>query len=251
MRTRYNYGGKYSYGGRYKNGGALNALMKKYEDGGPVIIEDTSDLLSALNAVDVPEDYTEQEIIDVRGAAKFGGNEGFKKRYGYALDEDENVAQPREFRVITERGKRPGQSNLGSGRGYVDFNIENVELGGINEKTGDTIANTITIPAEIYDMIEEGDISMNDLTGAMSPYYSRSQQAGVRTRPYIVRGADPEEEEEGRKGNPPRNRGRNFKFKLPEIKFPQGPAFVKPRYGNNKTRPLFTKGQHGRIGRGS
>jgi|11_taG_2_1085331.scaffolds.fasta_scaffold18606_2 hypothetical protein len=233
------------------------AMVKKYRTGGMIYAEDSNllsepkgpesleDLFSTLEAVEVPEDYTEQEIIDVRGGAKFGGNEAFKKRYGYALDEDENVAQPMEFRVITERGKRPGESHLGSGRGFVDFDIENVELGGVDEETGATIPNRITIPAEIYDMLEEGEISMRDLTGAMSPYYSRSQQAGVRTRPSIVRGAEPEEE--GRT-TPPRPRG-GKKRQLPQIRFPQIGYKTSPKYAGGP-RPIFKKGQLGRIGRG-
>jgi len=234
-----------------------NGGIMKYRTGGMIYAEDSNllsepkgpesleDLFSTLEAVEVPEDYTEQEIIDVRGGAKFGGNEAFKKRYGYALDEDENVAQPMEFRVITERGKRPGESHLGSGRGFVDFDIENVELGGVDEETGATIPNRITIPAEIYDMLEEGEISMRDLTGAMSPYYSRSQQAGVRTRPSIVRGAEPEEE--GRT-TPPRPRG-GKKRQLPQIRFPQIGYKTSPKYAGGP-RPIFKKGQLGRIGRG-
>lgn len=246
MRTRYNYGGRYSYGGRYKNGGALNALMKKYEDGGPVI-EDVSGLLTALGGVDVPEDYTEQEIIDVRGRNRFvGGEPGSKafRKFGYALDEDENVAQPMEFRVISEMGKRHGASTS-SGRGYVDFDIENVELGGVNEETGDVIPNKITIPADVFDMIEEGEISMNDLTGALSPYYSRSAVAGVRTRPQVIRGQEPEEEE---RTTPPRPRGGKTR-QLPQIRFPQVGYKTSPKYAGGP-RPLFKKGQLGRVGRG-
>ena len=228
---------------KYRAGGK----MPMYQNGGGPVMENIDDLFATLDAVDVPEDYTDQEIIDVRGRNRMEAGEPGSKaftKFGYALDEDENVAQPMEFRVITERGKRHGASTS-SGRGYIDFDIENVELGGVNEETGDVIPNRITIPADVFDMIEEGELSMNDLTGALSPYYSRSVKRGVRTRPQIIRGEEPEEEEGT---TPPRPRG-GKKRRRPQIRLPQIGYRTSPKYEAGR-RPLFTPGQLKRVGRG-
>ena len=90
---------------------------------------------------------------------------------------------------------------------------------------------------------------MKDIKGALSPYYSRSTKAGVRTRPQVIRGQEPEEEEDVRKGNPPRNRSRKINFNLPEIRFPQIGYKTSPKYAGGP-RPIFKKGQLGRVGRG-
>ena len=242
MRTRYNYGGKYSYGGRYKNGVALNALMKRYEDRGPVLIEDTSDLLSALNTVDVPEDYTEQEFIDVRGTAKMGDQEVMKPAGG-AFDRD--VAQPLEFQVRKYGADSPARS-------YARFELEDIQLGGVDEETGELIPNTITLPAEIYDMVEDGTIERKDMIQALGQSYSRSDERGRRATPQIIRGKDPEPREPGPPGKGKIKKKR--KLELPGFKF--APRSV-PRYGGGfgtkgpKMRPLFKGGQHGRMGRGA
>lgn len=242
MRTRYNYGGRYSYGGRYKNGGALNALMKKYEYGGPVI-EDVSDLLTALEGVKTPEDYTEQEFIDVRGVPKVGGEgQGFRK-FGYST-EGEDVAQPMEFMIRSVAGQRGGTSET-SGRGFEDLTIENVQLGGVDEETGAIVPNVITLPAEFMDRIEEGRIDEKDVISALSPYYSRATEQGARTRPVLQRGVEPEEEE---RTTPPRPRGGKTR-QLPQIRFPQIGYKTSPKYAGGN-RPLFKKGQLGRVGRG-
>ena len=226
---------------KYRAGGE----MPMYQEGGPVVIEDTSDLLSALNTVDVPEDYTEQEFIDVRGTAKMGDQEVMKAAGG-AFDRD--VAQPLEFYVRKYGGEGGARSN-------VRFELEDIELGGVDEETGELIPNTITLPAEIFDMVEDGTIARKDMIQALGQSYSRSDERGRRAVPQIIRGEDPEPRDPGEPGPPGRGKiKKKRKVNIPGFRF--APRSV-PRYGGGfgtkgpRMRPLFKRGQLGRIGRGA
>jgi len=256
------------------------AMVKKYRTGGMIYAEDSDllqtekdkngtsgnggelrtpegkkmrkvgDLLRTLEAIETPEVYPEdiaEDFVAVRGAddrreERVAAIEG--RGIGRSLD-DPRLAQPMNFEVDGER-----------------FTLEGVELGGYDEEKGIMNPNVITLPAEIYDMMEEGDISEADLGQVLSVYYGRQgDQRGssskITTRPKFIRGEDPEgDDDDFRKGRPPRNRNRKINLNWPEFNFPKPEPRSVTRYSRgsnapNKMRPLFTPGQHRRIGRGS
>lgn len=238
------YGAKvkeYGQGGvmKYRKGGMFYAedsdiLQTEKDKNGTAGPSSLRDLFSSLEAVDVPEDYTEQEFIDVRGTARMGDQEVMKPAGG-AFDRD--VPQPLEFQVRKYGGK-------GNARSNVRFDLEDIQLGGVDEETGELIPNTITLPAEIYDMVEDGTIERKDIIQALGQSYSRSDERGRRAVPKIIRGEDPEPREPG-----PPGKGKIKIKKKREIRLPQLPYVTSPRYEAGR-RPLFTPGQLKRVGRG-
>lgn len=215
---------------KYPGGG----MMPKYEDGGPVI-EDVSDLLTALGGVKTPEDYTAAEFAEVRGTAKMGDQEA-RKPSGGALNRD--IAQPMEFEVRKYGADSPA-------RAYERFELRDVQLGGMDEETGMMMPNVLTLPPEIMDMVEEGKIDRKDIMQALGQSYSRADDQGFRTLPEIIRGED---DEDPRIPGPP-GRGKIKIKKKREFRLPQLPYMTSPKYAGGR-RPLFTPGQLGRVGRG-
>lgn len=233
------------------------AGVKRYRAGGMIYAQDSDDvplgrdpetvreLLSALENVKPGEEYSEQDIIDVRGAPKFyKGEEESTRKEGFSL-EREDVAQPMAFRVRTKGRELPGTQ--------YDFKIEGVELGGVNEETGDIVPNKIILPPHVYDLMESGEIDERDMTRMLAPYYARSGQQGVRTLPVFERGEESEPSGSG-KGDPPRNRyrtggGGGLEFSFGRAPRPQAPRFSKGSGQGSGLQPLFTRGQLGRMGR--
>lgn len=225
---------------KYRTGGMIYAdqgdiLQTEKDKNGTSGPSSLGDLFSTLEAVEIPEDYTEQEFIDVRGTARMGDQE-VEKAAGGALDREK--PQPLEFRVRKYGGRAPQLRDM-------EFELEDIQLGGVDEETGELIPNAITLPAYVFDMIEDGAIERKDIIQALGQSYSRSDERGRRAVPQIIRGAEPEEEE---RTTPPRPRGGKTR-QLPQIRFPQIGYKTSPKYAGGP-RPVFKKGQLGRIGRG-
>lgn len=224
---------------KYRTGGMIYAdqgdiLQTEKDKNGTSGPSSLGDLFSTLEAVEVPEDYTEQEFIDVRGTARMGDQE-VEKAAGGALDREN--PQPLEFRVRKYGGRAPQLRDM-------EFELEDIQLGGVDEETGELIPNAITLPAYVFDMIEDGAIERKDIIQALGQSYSRSDERGRRAVPQIIRGEDPEP----REPVPPRPRGGKTR-QLPQIRFPQIGYKTSPKYAGGP-RPVFKKGQLGRIGRG-
>lgn len=228
------------------------AGVKRYRAGGMIYAQDSDDvdpetvkeLLSVLENVKPGEQYSEQDVIDVRGAAKMG-SEDVAREEGFSL-EREDVAQPMAFRIRTKGRELPGTQ--------YDFEIMDVELGGVDEETGEIIPNKIVLPPDVYDLMERGEISERDMTRMLSPYYARSTQQGMRTMPVLERGEEAQPSGEG-KGDPPRNKyrtgggGGGLEFSFGRAPRPQAPRFSKGSGQGSGLQPLFRRGQLGRIGR--
>lgn len=228
------------------------AGVKRYRAGGMIYAQDSDDvdpktvkeLLSVLENVKPGEQYSEQDIIDVRGAAKMGSEDSVREE-GFSL-EREDVARPMAFRIRTKGQELPGTQ--------YDFELMDVQLGGVDEETGEIIPNKIILPPDVYDLMERGEISERDMTRVLSPYYARATQQGMRTMPVLERGEEAQPSGEG-KGDPPRNKyrtgggGGGLELPFGRVPRPQAPRFSKGSGQGSGLQPLFRRGQLGRIGR--